>query len=115
MSLEIKDDASRSLYEASRAYLRERKGHILTFASFAKAFPDYTREQLALNIEYLCRKECMLLKKVYVFSDESYGPTIIDERLVHEYLRGGVFYHPANSSEIVDDADEHIFVEFEVI
>lgn len=115
MCLDFADDASRILYEDSKAFLEGRKGHILTFASFANNFPGCTRAQLAQNIEYLCDVRCPLVKKVYVYADDSYGPVALDEQVVFQYIRSGVMYHPVNSAEIVEEAAQYIFIEFEVI
>lgn len=109
-------EAAASIGEA-KELLKPYEGSVLPFVRLCKIFMlQEDQRKMAELTELFCNKKVMLMKHVYFYLDDQFGPLHLKDGLVKHYLKFDELYHPLSNVIIEsDDIEEKIVIEFEVL
>ncbi|WP_434558001.1 hypothetical protein [Pseudomonas sp. Z4-20] len=109
-------EAAASIGEA-RERLKAYEGAVLPFVRLCKIFLlQEDQHRMAELTELLCSKKVRLMKHVYFYLDDQFGPILLKDGIVKHYLKFDELYHPVSNSIVEGvDVEEKIIIEFEVL
>lgn len=117
MSIPLGSPEADQLIGEAKSILHGYEGSIIPFVRLCKIFKlERDERRMAEIIELACNKKVRLMKHVYFYLDDEFGPVQLKEGVIKHYLMFDELYHPV-SNVVVDniDVDERVLIEFEVV
>lgn len=117
MTIPVGSPEADELISKAKSLLHGYVGATLPFVRLCKIFAlEQDEPKMAEIIELACNKKIRLMKHVYFYYDDEYGPILLKEGIIKHYLKFDELYHPV-SNAVIDghDIDERVIIEFEVV
>lgn len=117
MTIPLGSPEADQLISEAKSILSGYSGKIIPFVRLCKMFSlEQDERRMAEIIELACNKKIHLMKHVYFYIDDEYGPVLLKDGVVKHYLKFDELYHPVSNAVIEDDdIDARVVIEFEVV
>jgi len=117
MAITVGSPEADELISDAKSLLQGYVGATVPFVRLCKIFKLEQNElRMAEIIELACNKKIRLMKHVYFYLDDEFGPILLKDGLIKHYLKFDELYHPVSNAIIENmDVEERVLIEFEVI
>lgn len=117
MTIPVGSPEAAELISEAKSLLQGYAGATIPFVRLCKIFRlEKNERRMAEIIELACNKHIRLMKHVYFYLDDEFGPILLKDGVVKHYLKFDELYHPVSNVVVEDyDIDERVVIEFEVV
>lgn len=117
MAISFESPAAVALIVDAKARLMGLAGVSLNFVRLCKIFGlEENQGRMAELTELFCNRHVKLMKHVYFYLDDEYGPVMLKDGVVKHYLKFDQLFHPVTNSVIEGvEVEERVLIEFEVL